>query len=93
MAGSFIATVVQHSIAVGLGIAGSLESHVNDGGSNVVLGYRGAYRLAICFEWTAFFVVGFFIRDQRFDLKQDAVEKCESTEEPTGDEHTSSAQV
>lgn len=93
VAGSFIATVVQYSIAFGLGIAGTVESHVNDGGTNVVLGYRGAYWLAIGFASVAFFVVVLFVRDNRFDSKVDAPEESSSDEEPIEDKREADAQV
>lgn len=72
VAGSFIATVVLYSIAIGLGIAATVESHVNKGGSDIVLGYRGAYWLGIGFAAVAFFIVVLFVRDHRFDEKKDA---------------------
>lgn len=78
VAGSFIATVVQYSIALGLGVATTVEAHVNKGGSDVVLGYRGAYWLGIGFAAVAFFVVVFFVRDHRFDGKVDAEMKGET---------------
>ena len=67
VAGSFIATVVQYSIAIGLGIAATVEAHINKGGSDIVRGYRGAYWLGIGFGAVAFFVVVLFVRDNRFD--------------------------
>ncbi len=74
VAGSFIATVVQYSIAIGLGIAATVESHVNKGGTDIVLGYRGAYWLGIGFAAVAFFVVVLFVRDDRFDRTKNAEE-------------------
>lgn len=67
VAGSFISTVVQYSIAVGLGIAATVEAHVNKGGSDIVLGYRGALWLGIGFAAVGFIVVVVFVRDHRFD--------------------------
>ena len=67
VAGSFISTVVQYSIAIGLGIAATVESHVNKGGSDIVLGYRGAYWLGTGFAAVAFSIVVLFVRDNRFD--------------------------
>jgi MFS family permease len=74
VAGSFISTVVQYSIAIGLGIAATVEAHVNKGGSDIVLGYRGAYWLGMGFAAVAFFVVVLFVRDHRFDGKRNAEE-------------------
>lgn len=67
VAGSFISTVVQYSIAVGLGIAATVETHVIKGGSDLMLGYRGAYWLGMGFAAVAFFIVIIFVRDHRFD--------------------------
>ncbi|KAI4140177.1 MAG: hypothetical protein L6R39_005915 [Caloplaca ligustica] len=71
VAGSFIATVVQYSIAIGLGIAATVEAHVNKGGTDVVHGYRGAWWLSLGFAAVAFFIVVFFVRDHRFDGTKD----------------------
>ena len=71
VAGSFVSTVVLYSIAIGLGIAATVESHVNKGGSDILLGYRGAYWLGIGFATIAFFIVVFFVRDNRFDGTKD----------------------
>ncbi|PYH43126.1 uncharacterized protein BP01DRAFT_108936 [Aspergillus saccharolyticus JOP 1030-1] len=67
VAGSFISTVVQYSISIGLGIAATVEAHVNDNGKDVIHGYRGALWLGIAFAAVAFFIVVLFIRDHRFD--------------------------
>ncbi|KAI1073569.1 MFS general substrate transporter [Whalleya microplaca] len=50
IAASLVNTVVNYSISLGLGFAGTVEVHVNKGGgtpSNVLLGYRGAFYTAI----------------------------------------------
>ncbi|KAJ5738582.1 hypothetical protein N7493_001737 [Penicillium malachiteum] len=69
VAGSFVSTVVQYSLSLGLGIAATVESHVNEGGENPILGYRGAFWLGIGFAAVGFFIVIFFVRDHRFDSK------------------------
>ena len=71
VAGSFISTVVQYSIAIGLGIAATVEGHVNKGGQDIALGYRGAYWLGIGFAAVGFFIVVLFVRDTR-DLSKGA---------------------
>lgn len=48
-ASSIVNTVVNYSIALGLGFAGVVETHVNDGGTNLLKGYRGAYYMGIGF--------------------------------------------
>ncbi|MCJ1402930.1 hypothetical protein MMC11_006151 [Xylographa trunciseda] len=78
VAGSFISTVVQYSIAIGLGVAATVEAHVNKGSSDLVLGYRGAYWLGMGFSVIAFFVVVFFVRDHRFDGSEKAEKEVQS---------------
>jgi hypothetical protein len=64
LAASLVATTVNYSIALGLGFAGTVESHVNDAGRNVLRGYRGALymgiglaglglNISICFMWAS----------------------------------------
>jgi hypothetical protein len=45
LAASLVSTVVNYSISLGLGFAGTVEVHVNDGGRDVLRGYRGAMYL------------------------------------------------
>ncbi|KAI5296339.1 hypothetical protein KEM52_003797 [Ascosphaera acerosa] len=47
MAASLVNTVVNYSISIGLGFAGTIESHVNDGGADLLKGYRGALYFGI----------------------------------------------
>lgn len=74
VAGSFIQTVVQYSIAIGLGIAATVETHVNKGNTDIMLGYRGALWLGIGFAAVAFFIVALFVRDHRFDRSEEGGE-------------------
>ena len=64
LAASLVATTVNYSISLGLGFAGTVESHVNDAGRNVLRGYRGALYMgiglaglgllvSICFMWAS----------------------------------------
>ncbi|PWY66011.1 MFS general substrate transporter [Aspergillus heteromorphus CBS 117.55] len=66
-AGSFLSTVVQYAIALGLGIAATVEAHVNEGGKDVIMGFRGPYWLGIGFAAVGLLVVVFLVRDHRFD--------------------------
>lgn len=47
LAASLVTTVVNYSISLGLGFAGTVEVHVNDGGKDVLKGYRGAWYTGI----------------------------------------------
>ena len=48
-ASSIVNTVVNYSIALGLGFAGVVETHVNDGGADVLKGYKGAFYMGMGF--------------------------------------------
>lgn len=47
LAASLVSTTVNYSISIGLGFAGTVESHVNDGGANTLKGYRGALYMGV----------------------------------------------
>lgn len=47
IAASLVNTVINYSISIGLGIAGTVEGQVNDGGRNLLAGYRGAWYVGI----------------------------------------------
>ncbi|KAJ5797314.1 uncharacterized protein N7503_006610 [Penicillium pulvis] len=47
LAASLVATTVNYSISLGLGFAGTVETHVNDGGKDILQGYRGALYMGI----------------------------------------------
>ncbi|OJJ50122.1 hypothetical protein ASPZODRAFT_149525 [Penicilliopsis zonata CBS 506.65] len=47
LAASLVSTTVNYSISLGLGFAGTVEAHVNDGGNNVLRGYRGALYMGV----------------------------------------------
>ncbi|KAJ5730664.1 uncharacterized protein N7483_005172 [Penicillium malachiteum] len=56
LAASLVATTVNYSISLGLGFAGTVETHVNDGGNNVLRGYRGALYMGIGLAGLGLFV-------------------------------------
>lgn len=47
LAASLVNTVVNYSISIGLGLAGTVESQVNRGGTDTLRGYRGASYMGI----------------------------------------------
>jgi predicted MFS family arabinose efflux permease len=49
VAGSFINTIVNYSISLGLALASNVEVHVNDGGRDKLRGFRGAFYLGMGF--------------------------------------------
>jgi MFS family permease len=46
-AGSLVNTIVNYSIAFGLGLAGTVEQQVNRNGTDIERGYRGALYLGV----------------------------------------------
>ncbi|KAI5860570.1 MFS general substrate transporter [Durotheca rogersii] len=50
IAASLVNTVVNYSISLGLGFAGTIETHVNNGGENpvdILKGYRGSFYMGV----------------------------------------------
>ena len=64
VAASLVVTIVNYSISIGLGIAGTVEVHVNDGGQNLLKGYRGASYAAVGLSGLGVFWALYFAVDQ-----------------------------
>jgi hypothetical protein len=64
-AASLVSTVVNYSIASGLGLAGSVERHVNTSGGSPLKGYRGAWYLALGFAGTGVLISIYFVWSMR----------------------------
>lgn len=60
VAASLINTSINYSISLALGVAGTVENHVDDGGNNVLKGYRGAWYLAIGFAASGTIIALFY---------------------------------
>jgi MFS family permease len=69
VAGSLVSAVVHYSLSIGLGIAATVETHVDKHGSDIVAGFEGALWLGIGFAAVALLIVVLFVRDHRFDHK------------------------
>lgn len=64
MAASIVNTLINYSISIGLGIAGTVESQVNNGGHNrqdISRGYRGAWYMGIGLGALGIMVAGTFV--------------------------------
>lgn len=61
-AAGLVQVVVNYSIALGLGMAGTVEVYVNNGGADVLEGYRGAFYFGTCVAFTGFLLVVFCVR-------------------------------
>jgi len=57
---SLVNTVLNYSISLSLGFAGTIETHVNRGGSDILLGYRGAWYLGIGMTGAGTIIACFF---------------------------------
>ncbi len=61
-ASGLVQVIVNYSIALGLGMAGTVEVYVNDGGADILAGYRGAFYFGTCAAFTGFVMVVLFVR-------------------------------
>lgn len=79
IAASLVATIVNYSIALGLGFAGTIEYRVNNGGTtpvDLLKGYRGAFYLGIGLaSFGCFICFVFLFRSRRKHSKQQTTEK------------------
>ena len=65
IAASLVVTVVNYSISIGLGIAGTIEVHVNQSGQDLLKGYRGAFYAAIGLSGMGFLLAATFAFTER----------------------------
>lgn len=65
VAASLVSTVLNYSISIGLGIAGTVESQVSQGGTEVLRGYRGAWYAGIGLSGMGVLLSVCFILDER----------------------------
>ncbi|KOG96848.1 Amf1p DI49_5190 [Saccharomyces eubayanus] len=75
LAASLVNTVVNYSISIGLGVAGTIESQVNDGGSNALKGYRCSWYLGIGLSGLGIFVAAVYASSTFVKSKKKATEK------------------
>ena len=70
VAASLVNTVVNYSISIGLGIAGTVETRQNNGGLDVLKGYRSAYYVGIGLAGTGVIVAALFVFLTHLDEKK-----------------------
>jgi hypothetical protein len=61
---SLVNTVVNYSISLGLGFAGTVEVHVNNGGrtpADVLKGYRGAWYMGVALSGLGMVIAAIFV--------------------------------
>ncbi|KAF1984310.1 MFS general substrate transporter [Aulographum hederae CBS 113979] len=61
-AGSLIGTVLSYGLSIGLGFAGTVEAYTNDGGRDLLTGYRNALYLGIGMAGCAAVIAVLFVR-------------------------------
>ena len=64
IAASLVVTVVNYSISIGLGIAGTVEVNVSNGEMELLMGYRGAFYAAIGLSGLGFVFALYFVADE-----------------------------
>jgi hypothetical protein len=62
IAGSLMGTVLSYGLSTGLGFAGTVEAYTNDGGRNVLQGYRNALYFGIGMSGLATVIALAFVR-------------------------------
>lgn len=70
VAASLVNTVVNYSISMGLGFAGTVEAHVNRGGTtlgDLLMGYRGALYVGIGLSGLGVFIAVTFLAKSYLD--------------------------
>ena len=78
-AASLVATVVNYSIATGLGFAGSVERHVNDDGTKTLQGYCGAWYLGIGFSALGMIISAYFMWSSKKEARREEVRRQASS--------------
>lgn len=61
LAASLVNTVVNYSISIGLGFAGTVERYINEGGTNPLKGYRGSWYMGVGLSGLGIFVGALFV--------------------------------
>lgn len=77
IAASLVNTVINYSISIGLGVAGTVETHVNDGGRNLLGGYRGAWYVGIGLDALGILLAIGLVLSWRATMKQKEKSKLE----------------
>jgi MFS family permease len=90
IAASLVNTVVNYSISIGLGIAGTVETQTNNGGANTLKGYRSAYYVGIGLAGSGVILGSMFVLLNHLDIRKKTAqtEKTEYRERSDEKEQT-----
>jgi MFS family permease len=78
---SLVNTVLNYSISVGLGLAGTVQSNVDKDGTNVLAGFRGAWHFGMGLSGTGVLVAVTFVAITAWRAKKYAVGEKEEVRE------------
>ena len=81
-AASLVSTVVNYSIATGLGFAGTVERSVNHDGSKTLEGYRGAWYLGMGLSGLGMAISAYFILRSKSEERQKRLHSDDRSKEP-----------
>ena len=81
IAASLVNTVINYSISIGLGIAGTVESEVNNDGKKILDGYRGAWYVGIGFDGLGMLLAICLVFSWRATIRQKERAKLEEKPE------------
>lgn len=70
IAASLINTVLNYSVSIALGVAGTIESQVNENGSNVLRGYRGAMYFGVGMAGSGVIISLFYVLHELAEKKK-----------------------
>ncbi|RFU27179.1 hypothetical protein B7463_g9159, partial [Scytalidium lignicola] len=71
LAASLVNTVVNYSISIGLGFAGTIESNLDPDGTQLLKGYRGAYYMGLGLAGGGLIISIFFVLYHQFGEKKE----------------------
>jgi MFS family permease len=74
-AASMVSTVVNYSIATGLGLAGTVERHVHDVGMSELEGYRAAWYMGMGLSAVGIVISAYFFVQSRVEMRQRRAEE------------------
>ena len=66
MAASLVSTLVNYSISIGLGLAGTIQSRLNHGGKDMLRGFRSAWYMGIGLSSLGILVAFSFVATSHF---------------------------
>jgi len=73
-AASLVTTIINYSISIGLGFAGTVETQINRDGTDLLKGYRAAYYMGIGLAGLGVIIAGFYMAENLLRVKKEEKE-------------------